>query len=442
MLMSAALVLFMIPGLALFYGGMGRGKSVLNMVLMNIYCVGIVPLVWVLGGYSLAQSPSGNKFLGNLDLFALDGIGPSQDLIVVAFLMTFAAITPALISGAVADRMKFGAWAIFVPIWSLLVYSPVVYWIYAFDAEGNAAGLLNTGLLGDIGSLDFAGGTAIHINAGVAALVLALLLGKRRGWPNNAIPPHSLPLVMLGTGILWFGWFGFNAGSALGADGFAAQAFMNTFLAASAGMVAWLIAERIKDGHFTVLGACSGIVAGLVAITPAAGFVAGMSGIWIGAIAGVICYFAVSLKYKLGYDDSLDVVGVHMVGGIVGGVLLGLFADPGAFADPEVFEEAASFPEGLFYGGGTELLFEQIASIVVVMVYSFIVTMAIGLALKAAIGLRVDEEDEIVGLDNRLHAETAYNHVELAGKSGSGFGGSVDVRERSDSPTSTKADAR
>jgi Amt family ammonium transporter len=399
MMISAALVLFMIPGLALFYGGMDRSKNVLNMLLMNMYCVGVVPLVWVTIGYTLAASYSGNGWLGNLDNFALKNTEPGQGMIEAAFLMAFAAITPALISGAVADRMKFSTWAVFVPVWSVLVYSPVVYWIYALDGDGNLMGFL-----GERGSIDFAGGTAIHINAGIAALALSVILGKRKGWPKSQAKPHSLPLVMLGTGILWFGWFGFNAGSAFEANETASQAFMNTFLAASAAMFAWLLVERVVDGHFTTLGAASGIVAGLVAITPAAGSVAGMSPIWIGFIAGAVCYFAVSLKYRFGFDDSLDVVGVHMVGGIVGGVLIGFFANSEPFG--------GGFEEGLFYGGGADLLIEQVFSIVVVMAYSLVVTSVIAFALKATMGLRVDDETESVGLDTRLHAETAYNYAE------------------------------
>src|SRR3954447_7718751 len=276
-LTSAALVLFMTPGLAFFYGGMDRTRNVLNMLMMNFYCVLIIPIVWVVVGYTLAQGS--NQFIGNFEFFALKGIGIGPDdgnggtIATIAFLGMFAAITPALISGAVADRMKFKAWAILVPVWPLLVYVPVFKWVYG-------------GWLGDRGSLDFAGGTAIHVNAGIAALAAVLVLGKRKGWPGEGHPPHSMPLVMLGTGILWFGWFGFNAGSALAANGTAIQAFMNTFLAAAAAGLAWAVVERIRDGHFTNLGAASGIVAGLVAITPGAGFVAGMSPLWIGAIAG------------------------------------------------------------------------------------------------------------------------------------------------------------
>ncbi len=304
-MISAALVLFMIPGLALFYGGMDSRRNVLNMLMMNFYCALIVPILWVVIGYSLAQVPFENDFIGSLDSFMLGDIaraGDGSTLATVAFLGMFAAITPALISGAVADRMKFSAWAIFVPVWVLLAYVPVFKWVYG-------------GWLGQRGSLDFAGGTAIHVNAGIAALAAVLILGKRRG---DVSPPHSMPLVMIGTGILWFGWFGFNAGSALAASGQAAQAFMNTFLAAAAGGLLWVLVEWVRDGHPTNLGAASGIVAGLVAITPAAGYVSGVAPIAIGALAGIICCYAVRLKKKFNYDDALDVVGVHFVGGIVG----------------------------------------------------------------------------------------------------------------------------
>ena len=400
-LMSTALVLFMVPGLALFYGGMGRSKNVLNMLLMNVYCLAVIPLLWVTVGASLSGSGSSGLIGGfdNIGLKGLDGDG----LLATAFLMTFAAITPALISGAVADRLKFSAWAVFVPLWSLIVYVPVVYWIYGLDAETGEL----IGWLGARGSLDFAGGTAIHINAGAAALAMVLVLGKRVGWPGEPMLPHNLPLVLLGTGILWFGWFGFNAGGTGLGDGngaLGATALMNTFLAASAGMFAWLLVERIKDGHFTVLGACSGIVAGLVAITPAAAYVGGLAGIAFGVAAGACCYGAIQLKYRLGYDDSLDVVGVHMVGGIVGGLLIGFFADSGIIGGgPEA--------EGLFFGGGAELLVEQVISIVAVLAFSFVVTTILAKVLDAAIGLRADEASETTGLDRTEHAESAYGDV-------------------------------
>jgi Amt family ammonium transporter len=300
----------------------------------------------------------------------------------------FAVITPALISGAVADRMKFSAWAIFAPVWLLLVFVPIFKWVYG-------------GWIGDRGALDFAGGTAIHVNAGIAALAAVLVLGKRKGWPSQGHPPHSMPLVMLGTGILWFGWFGFNAGSALAANGQAVQAFMNTFLAAAAAGLSWGFVEKFREGHFTNLGVASGIVAGLVAITPGAGFVAGMSPIWIGLATGVICSFAVGLKNRAGYDDALDVVGVHFVGGLVGSLAIGLFADPDFFG--------GEFMAGAFYGGGFKLLGEQALGNGATIVYCFVVTTLIMLALKATIGVRVAEEVEDSGLDLAEHAEAAYS---------------------------------
>ncbi|HEX7133069.1 MAG TPA: ammonium transporter [Iamia sp.] len=396
-LVSAALVLFMTPGLAFFYGGMDRSRNVLNMLMMNFWCLLIIPVVWVLFGYSLAQTPFENDFIGNFDnafLKNLDLSDGGTTLAVLAFLGMFAVITPALISGAVADRMKFSAWAIFAPVWLILVFVPVFKWVYG--------GWFSQGVISDEGgSIDFAGGTAIHVNAGIAALACVLVLGKRKGWPSEGHPPHSMPLVMLGTGILWFGWFGFNAGSALAANGQAVQAFLNTFLAAAAAGLAWAVVERIRDGHFTNLGAASGIVAGLVAITPCAGFVAGMAPIYIGLIAGVVCCFAVGIKTKLGYDDALDVVGVHFVGGLTGSLLLGLFADPAYFE--------GAFLEGLFLGGGADLLIEQVIANVVTIVYSFVVTGLIMLALKATIGVRVSEEVEDAGLDLAEHSETAYH---------------------------------
>ncbi len=395
MLISTALVVFMIPGLALFYGGMTRSKNVLNMFMMNMYCVGIVPIIWVLLGYSIGNSPDGSGFfggewIGNFDFIGLKGLsGDPESLIFVAFLMTFAAITPALISGAVADRLKFSAWVVFVPIWLLLVYCPATYWVYNGWHDGN-------------GALDFAGGTAIHLNSGVAALAFVLVLGKRKGWPKEASPPHNMPMVLIGTAILWLGWFGFNAGSAGAANGQAVQALLNTFVAASAGLIGWLAVEKLKGGHATSLGMASGVVAGLVAITPAAGFVGGLTSIVFGLVAGAVCYFAISLKTRFGYDDSLDVVGIHGVGGLTGGLLLGLFADSSAIS-------GGDFDDGLFFGGGVELLLDQIVAMLSVVGFSFIVTLLIVKIIDATIGLRVESEIEQTGLDRALHAESAYN---------------------------------
>jgi Amt family ammonium transporter len=387
-LISSALVLFMTPGLAFFYGGMDRRRNVLNMLMMNFYCVLAVPVLWMVLGYSLAQVPFENDYIGGFDSFVLGDIAEAGDggtLATIAFLGMFATITPALISGAVAGRMKFAAWAAFVPLWLFIVYVPVFKWVYG-------------GWLGQRGSLDFAGGTAIHVNAGIAALAAVMVLGRRRVDPA---PPHSMPLVMIGTGILWFGWFGFNAGSALNANGQAAQAFMNTFLAGAAAGLVWVLTEWLRDGRPTNLGAASGIVAGLVAITPAAGYVSGIAPVIIGLLAGVICCFAVRLKTKLRYDDALDVVGVHFGGGLVGSLLIGLFSNPEYFG--------AEFMAGLFYGGDTTLLIEQAIANGVAIVWSFILTFVIMKVLDATIGVRAEEQAELTGLDLALHSESAYH---------------------------------
>jgi Amt family ammonium transporter len=394
---AAALVLFMTPGLALFYGGMVRAKNLLAMLMQNFICMGIVTVLWVVVGYTLAFGRAGDAgLLGNFDFVGMKdlthaSIGTIPALAFVSFQLTFAVITPALITGAIADRMRFAAWVWFVIAWSLLVYSPVAHWVFA------------GGWLAHRGALDFAGGTVVHVNAGAAALALVLLLGRRHGWPKDAIPPHSLPLTLLGTGILWFGWFGFNAGSALAADGVAAQAFLNTFVAAAAGMLGWLVVERLKGGHATTLGAASGAVAGLVAITPCAGFVGGLAPVAIGAIAGGVCFLAISLKFRYGYDDALDVVAVHLVGGIIGSVLLGLFAD--ASVNPHG-------ADGVFSGGGWHLFGEQSFAVAVVFVFSFVVSGLIAVVLSRLLpaGIRVSEDDELVGLDLTLHSETAYSY--------------------------------
>jgi len=387
-LISSALVLFMTPGLAFFYGGMDRRRNVLNMLMMNFYCVLAVPVLWMVLGYSLAQVPFENDFIGGFDSFLLGDISEAGDggtLATIAFLGMFAAITPALISGAVAGRMKFAAWAVFVPLWLFIVYVPVFKSVYG-------------GWLGQRGSLDFAGGTAIHVNAGIAALAAVLVLGRRRVDPA---PPHSMPLVMIGTGILWFGWFGFNAGSALNANGQAAQAFMNTFLAGAAAGLAWVLTEWIRDGKPTNLGAASGIVTGLVAITPAAGYVSGTAPIVIGAIAGVVSCYAVRLKTKLRYDDALDVVGVHFVGGLVGSLLIGFFSNPKFFG--------AEFGAGLFYGGDTRLLIEQAIANGAAIAWSFILTFVIMKVLDLSMGVRAEVQVELTGLDLALHSENAYH---------------------------------
>ena len=388
-LTSAALVLFMVPGLALFYGGMVRAKNALNMLNMNMWCLGIVPVVWVLVGFSLASGDSGRSWLGDLSVVGMKGIHDAEGLATFAFLMTFACITPALISGAVADRMKFSAWMIFVPIWTLVVYAPVVYWVYASD-----------GWIFNLPAYDFAGGTAIHVNAGAAALALVIVLGKRTGWPQNRSAPHNVPFVMLGAGILWFGWFGFNAGSALAANGAATQAFVNTFIAGAAGMVAWMIVEMVKTGKVSTIGMASGIISGLATITGAAGFVGSMHSFVFGALAGIICFFAIEAKFRFGFDDSLDVVGIHFVGGALGSVLLGFMADSSAVP-------GGDFIDGLFFGGGI-LLWNQILSLLVVTAFSFVATYIIAKIMDRTIGLRVTESTEMAGLDASDHGEAAY----------------------------------
>ncbi len=400
-LVSAALVLFMTPGLAFFYGGMVRSKNVLGMLMQNIFAMGLISILWATVGFSLAFGGSG-KYIGNFDFMFLKDVanipnfpGYVDDfaliippLAFVVYQMMFAIITPALITGATADRMKFSAYCILIGVWAVVVYPTVAHWVFSPN-----------GWLFQEGALDFAGGAVVHINAGAAALAVVLVLGKRRGWPREAMPPHNLPYTILGTGILWFGWFGFNAGSALAANGLAAQALINTQLAAASGMIAWLIIEKIKAGHATTLGAASGAVAGLVAITPCAGFVGGMAPIAIGAITGFICYLCLTLKTKFGFDDSLDVIAVHLVGGLVGSLLLGLFADTainGLGAD------------GLFFGGGASLLGNQALASVATFAFSFVVTYVVAKILNATIGIRVSPENELVGLDQSQHAETAY----------------------------------
>jgi ammonium transporter, Amt family len=401
MLAATALVLFMTPGLALFYGGMVRGKNVLGMLMQNIFAMGLLAVLWAAVAFSLAFGDAGNAgFIGNFDYAWLRDVGPALTdqeflsfltipfILFCAYQMTFAIITPALITGATADRLKFGAYAVFIGVWLVLVYGPIAHMVFA------------GGWLADMGALDFAGGAVVHMNAGAAALALVLLIGKRKGYPDTPMQPHNLPLTVLGTGILWFGWAGFNAGSALAADGIAGQAIMNTFLAASAAMLGWLVVERFKDGHATTLGGASGAVAGLVAITPCAGFVGGMAPVYIGLIAGAVCYLALGLKKTFGFDDSLDVVAVHLVGGLAGSLLLGFFADAAI--------NSAVTNEGVFLGGSGSLLWDQIVASVVTLSYSFVVSLAIGLAIDATMGLRVDDAAEDEGLDLSQHAEVAY----------------------------------
>ena len=403
-LVSAALVLLMTPGLAFFYGGMVRAKSVLNMLMMSIATMGIVGVLWVVIGYSMAFGDSFGGFLGNPFQYAfLDGLMDPEKvtftipaLVFAGFQAAFAIIAVALISGAVADRMKFSAWAVFAAVWALLVYFPAAHWVFSFDGGTAEKGGF---IANSIKAIDFAGGTAIHINAGAAALALCLVLGPRLGFGKVPMRPHNLTLVMLGAALLWFGWFGFNAGSALGANATAGVAWINTLAGAAAAMLGWLLVERLRDGHATSLGAASGIVAGLVGITPAAASVSPLGALAVGLVAGVACAFAIGLKNRFGYDDSLDVVGVHLVGGLVGTLLIGLLADPASPAGVA----------GLFYGGGVDQLWRQFAGAVIVLVYSFVVTLAIAKVLDKTMGLRVADAAETQGIDTAEHAESGYD---------------------------------
>ncbi len=411
-LISSALVLLMTPGLAFFYGGMVRTKSVLNMMMMSMVTIGVVSVLWVIFGFELAFGYKGESaWYGNFSLSGLGGmvndftnnggVYPIPVLVFAAFQLMFAIITPALISGAIADRTKFVPWAIFVAIWSTVVYFPVAHWVFAF---GNKVGdtVTGTGFLAGKGLEDFAGGTAVHINAGAAGLALAIILGKRVGWRKDPMRPHSLPLVMLGSGLLWFGWFGFNAGSALAANGIAGLAFMNTQVATAGALLGWLLVEKVRNGHATSLGAASGAVAGLVAITPACAFVAPWAAVVIGFVAGILCSLAVSLKYKFGFDDSLDVVGVHLVGGIWGSLAIGLFGT-------HVVNSVGI--DGIFYGGGTTLLGKQAIGVGLVLAYSFFATLIIGFVIEKTIGFRISKDAEIEGIDLKEHAESAYEYA-------------------------------
>lgn len=417
MLASSALVLLMTPGLAFFYGGMVRSKSVLNMMMMSVSSLGLVGVLWVLYGYSMSfGNDVGAGLLGNPAQYAgLKGLfggtylatagGPPVDVplvgtipatVFVAFQAMFAIITVALISGAAADRLRFGPWLAFAGLWATIVYFPVAHWVFSFDGVTAETG---GWIANSLKAIDFAGGTAVHINAGAAALALCLVLGRRRGWPKEPMRPHNLTLVMLGAGLLWFGWFGFNAGSAVASNGVAGITFVNTLVATSAGMLAWLLVERIRDGKPTSLGAASGVVAGLVAITPSCSSVSPLGAIAVGLIAGVVCALAVGLKYRLGFDDSLDVVGVHMIGGLAGTLLVGFFATASAPAGVD----------GLFYGGGTDQLWRQAVGAFAVMIYSFVLSLVIAFVVKAIFGLRATAEAEVTGVDETEHAETGYD---------------------------------
>ncbi|MDW5614738.1 ammonium transporter [Mycolicibacterium sp. D5.8-2] len=421
-LTSAALVLFMTPGLAFFYGGLSRQKSVLNMMMMSFGSIGVVSVIYVLWGYSMsfASAHTGESdFFGVFDnpfalfgvsqltevreidgvsTYVLGGFGTVPAIVWVAFQLTFAVITVALISGAVAERMKFGTWLLFGGIWVTLVYFPLSHMVWGGGLLSNADSGIAAKLFGlnedgtaSVAPIDFAGGTVVHINAGMAALVLAILLGKRTGFGKTPYRPHNIPFVMLGAAILWFGWFGFNVGSEGAADMLAGSVWVNTTAATAAAMLAWLVVERIRDGHATSVGAASGIVAGLVAITPACGALSAIGSLILGAVAGVLSALAISLKYKFGYDDSLDVVGVHLVAGLWGTVGIGFLATE----------------NGLFYGGGVQQLVVQAVIALVAVVFTAIMTAIIAFIVKP-LGWRVSKEDEDTGIDETEHAETAY----------------------------------
>ncbi len=412
-LASAALVLLMTPGLALFYGGMVRAKSVLNMMMMNFSALALISVLWIIYGYSLAFGDDvvGGLFGDPTDYLGLAGLMSEKAVVAtipslafVAFQSVFAIITVALISGAIADRARFGPWLVFSAVWATVVYFPVAHWVFAFD-DTTGKNFAGGWIANKLAAIDFAGGTAVHINAGAAGLALALVLGKRIGWRKDPMRPHNLPLVMLGAGLLWFGWFGFNAGSALGANTLAAVTWMNTLGATAAAALGWLLTEKVRDGHPTSLGAASGVVAGLVAITPSCSSVSPMGALLLGFIAGVVCALAVSLKYRFGFDDSLDVVGVHLVGGVWGTLAVGLLATKGAPAGVD----------GLLYGGGVDQLWRQAVGAFAVLAYSFIATYLIGQLIAKTIGFRVGDEDEVEGIDFSEHSETAYEFVNRSG---------------------------
>ncbi|MCW2945853.1 MAG: hypothetical protein JWR24_2570 [Actinoallomurus sp.] len=446
LLASSALVLLMTPGLAFFYGGMTRSKSVLNMLMMNFATIGIVSVLWVLYGYSVAFSKDVGQYgliggLGKVGLkdTLLSASGTSPELAFVSFQLMFAIITPALISGAIADRVKFGAWCAFVAIWTTIVYFPVAHWVFFFGDPGTTK---DGGFLADhVGALDFAGGTAVHLNAGMAGLAMALVIGKRVGWPKERMRPHNVPFVLLGAGLLWFGWFGFNAGSALAANAQASVAFINTQVATGAAALSWIIMERLRYGKSTALGMASGAVAGLVAITPACASVNPVGAIIVGLIAGALCSVAVGMKTRFGFDDSLDVVGVHAVGGAAGALLIGFLATPTVTGI--LTPAKGDGPAGLLYGGGFSQLGKQAIGVAMVGVYSFVVTWIIGKVLDKIMGLRVSEEDEVSGIDLAVHAETAYEIGNVhSGGGGSGFLAALTVPPGGEKPSAGPEDKK
>ena len=410
MLLTAALVLLMTPGLAFFYGGLVKAKSVISMMMMSFGAIGLIAVLWVVYGYAIAfANDTGiDGVIGidwsniNLDAAFADASAPAGAYPVLAFASfqaVFAIITVALISGAIADRAKFGSWLLFAGLWATIVYFPVASWVFNFSLDPETLAFSNGGWATyglqeawGLGVIDFAGGTAVHINAGAAALALALVLGKRVGFGKGVSVPHNPPFVLLGAGLLWFGWFGFNAGSELAADGTAALAFLNPLVAPAAALLGWIIIEKIKDGKATSVGAASGAVAGLVAITPACASLHPLWAIVLGLIAGAICALAIDLKFKLGFDDSLDVVGIHLVGGLVGTLYLGFFASG----------------TGLVFGHGPLQLAVQATVAFTVAIFSFVFAFLIGIAIEKTIGFRIKNEDELAGVDLVVHGEEGY----------------------------------
>jgi len=397
-LTSAALVLLMTPGLAFFYGGMVRVENVLGMLMQNFFCMGIVSLLWVTFTYSLAFGGQ-NELIGGLHFAGLQHMGEQvpgytgplaqtiPPIVFSAFQLMFAIITPALITGGPADRFRFGPFATFIVLWSVLVYAPVAHWVFS-----------PTGWLFKHGAEDFAGGTVVHANAGAAALAIAIVVGKRRGWPDGNFRPHNVPFVLLGAGLLWFGWFGFNAGSALKASELSGFAFMNTNTATACALLGWILLEKIRDKRATTLGAASGAVAGLVAITPAAGYVTPVGSIFVGFIAGIVCASVTGIKGKIGIDDALDVGAVHLVGGSLGALLIGFWGSSDTGGE-----------DGFFYGGGFDLLGKQAVAVASVVIYSFVVTLVIGAAIRMFVRMRMSVDEEKEGMDIALHGERAYD---------------------------------
>jgi len=397
LLVSAALVMLMTPGLAMFYGGMVRRKNILGTIMQSFILIAVISIEWMLVGYSFAFGPDLGGIIGDLSWFGLSGVGalpfkgyaatvPHQAFMI--YQMMFAVITPALISGAFAERFKFSTYLVFTLLWALLVYNPVAHWMWGIG-----------GWLRNLGALDFAGGTVVHLTAGVSALAAVFVIGKRKGYGHDNLAPHDLPMTVLGAAILWFGWFGFNAGSALAADGLSSSAFVATHMSAAGATVSWMLTEWYHRGKPTVLGAASGCIAGLGTITPASGFVTPPAALAIGLVAGVVCYVAVMLKVTFSYDDSLDVVGIHGVGGILGTLATGLFATVAVNAGGS---------NGLFYGNPRQLAIQALA-VGVILVYSFVATYVILRLLEKTMGLRVTDEQEVMGLDLSQHGEAGYS---------------------------------